>query len=168
LYVEELSPDDMGYDGDVEVVRPDVYEEAESDFEDNKVPRRLYDTDDDLARHLRGLSCEAKPRGSPQPGDGERGRKRRSTEMNPRANSPLYRTTEIEISEIVDDQTEQPPTKRRRKRDLKPSMAQRAARRRANEAWSDSEERSPERRLPVLDSSNSGTPRDQDDAMDLG
>ncbi|OAP58570.1 hypothetical protein AYL99_07660 [Fonsecaea erecta] len=180
--VEEISADDMGYDGDIEVLLPDQYEEPDSDFEDDHVLRRLWpDTDDELASKLRRLSCDPQRRR----GGGERGRKRMSREMEgdgdgdedeEDADIPL-KHTEIEVSELVDGHIEQPPPKRRKNRASKPPLGQRIARRQAAEAWSDSSDLSEE----VMLESSTGTPEGtntpstpmknggvEDDAMDLG
>ncbi|KIY02872.1 uncharacterized protein Z520_01337 [Fonsecaea multimorphosa CBS 102226] len=163
--VEEVSADDMGYDGDIEVLLPDQYEEPDSDFEDdkNKALRRLWpDTDDELASKLRRLSCD--PHSSlrhtaRQEDDGERGRKRMSREMDDdddaEGDIPLKRT-EIEVSEMVDGHAEQPPLKRRKNRNSKPPLlGQRVARKQVGaEAWSDSSERSEE----AMIESSTGTP----------
>lgn len=160
FYVEEISADDMGYDGDSEVLRPDQYEEAESDFEDDKALKRLWpDTDDELAGKLRRLSCLRNSVSSPRREDSDRGRKRRSKEMDtddPNSRAPR---TEIEISELIDGHTEQPPMKKRKKKANKPpgAMAHRVLKRHSLETWSDSSDKTDEQEA-TIESSRSGTP----------
>jgi hypothetical protein len=180
IYVEEMSPDEMGYDGDVEILRPDQYEDAESDFEDHNPRKRLWpDTDDELAGRLRRLSCDPSLLDLQQPEDSARvGAKRQSKEMDvdDRASGP--RRTEIEVSELVDGQAEQRPVKRRKRRGSKSNMAHRMGKKQPSKAWSDSSEKTEDQEV-TIDSSLSGTPdvpstpapNDGDgdgDAMDLG
>ncbi|EXJ95750.1 hypothetical protein A1O1_00874 [Capronia coronata CBS 617.96] len=192
LSIEELSPDDMGYDGDVEVLHPDQYEEPESEFERDsgngnallKVKVKVWpDTDDELAGRLRRLSCE--PHGPRSPGrdDSDRGRKRRSKEMDVDSDhhSPLGKRTVIEVSELVDAKTNQPPLKRRRKRIIinKASIGHRLMKRQVQVlgAWSDSSDKTDDLDGGIL-SSNPGTPEavptlapeqgEGFDAMDMG
>ncbi|KIW89117.1 uncharacterized protein Z519_09969 [Cladophialophora bantiana CBS 173.52] len=178
--VEEISADDMGYDGDIEVLLPDQYEEPESDFEDDKALRRLWpDTDDELASKLRRLSCDPHFLQHTRRDDGDRGRKRMSTEMDDGEEDVSLKQTEIEVSELVDGHAEQPPPKKRKNRASKPPAGQRV-KKQSTEAWSDSSDRSEE----AMDESSTGTPYgantpstpvrnagpDDDglDAMDLG
>ncbi|KIW28237.1 uncharacterized protein PV07_07916 [Cladophialophora immunda] len=181
--VEEISADDIGYDGDIEVLLPDQYEEPDSDFEDPKALRRLWpDTDDELATKLRRLSCDPHPLRHARRDDGERGRKRMSREMDDEEGEVPLKHTEIEVSELVDGHAEQPPPKRRKNKNSKPPLGQRAAKKHAAavEAWSDSSDRSEE----AMVESSTGTPdgtntpstpmrngraEEEDlDAMDLG
>lgn len=138
--VEEISPDDMGYDGDIEVLRPDQYEEPDSDIEDDHALRRLWpDTDDELASRfskLRRLSSERQPRTDRQD-HVDRGRKRLSREMDDEEEGPPVGHTEIEVSELVDGQAEQPPLKRRKKRSGQTPLGRRVVKKQAHEAWTD-------------------------------
>jgi hypothetical protein len=178
LYVEELSPDDMGYDGDVEILRPDHYEEIDSDFEDDKTGQNQWpDTDEELARKLRLLACGPEFVDSSRPEDSEHGKKRRSKEMENETPPARGAHTDFEVSEMVDGQTEQRPTKKRRKRPSQQSMAHRLGRKHVNGTWSDSSDRTDDREMPLLESSCSGTPEvtpapegyeGNDDAMDIG
>jgi len=184
LRVEEISPDDMGYDGDIEVVRPDQYEEAESDFEDEHGKNQWLwpDTDDELAGRLRRLSCDphvaavspSSSRPSREDESGSRGVKRQSKdtdELHPDVESPESwpRHVEIEVSELVDDQggAGQPPTKKRKKKAA--AVRQQSATtsyrvdvqkiNRAEAAWSDSSDKTDDDHDEVgMDSTNSGTP----------
>ena len=143
--VEELSPDDVGYDGDIEVLRPDQYEEPESDFEDDQALRRLWlDTDDELASRLRRLSCEREPKTARRE-DLQHGRKRLSAEMDVEdETSPRLPRTEIDVCEIVDGQPAQRPTKRRKQRAEKEPLGQRVVKKQADASWTDSSDVSDE------------------------
>jgi len=173
LVIEEISPDDMGYDGDIEVVRPDQYEDPASDLEDETILKRLWaDTDDELAGGMRRLSCDTRSQSSPPKEDSDRGRKRQSKEADT-ASHPGNKKTEIEVSELVDEQDIHRPHKRRRKRSRRPNTAHRLMTGQ-EEAWSDSSERfeNEDQRMAGAESSSSatvcGTPAGGDhEAMDM-
>ncbi|KAL2404821.1 hypothetical protein ABEF93_007797 [Exophiala dermatitidis] len=178
--IEELSTDDMGYDGDVEVLHPDEYEEPESESGDNKSLWRVWpDTDDELAGRLRRLSWE--PHGSTTTAPCRPRHKRTSQEMEDvdhGSPSPLGKRTVIEVSEVVDAKSGQPPLKRRKKRiPSKQSIAHRLMKKQAMAAWSDSSDKTDDHEAVLL-SSDPCTPEpapppahdDEDgvDAMDMG
>jgi len=153
--IEEISADDMGYDADVEVLHPDQYEEPESEFEDDQALRRLWpDTDDELSSRLRRLSCEREPKMA-QREDLHGGRKRLSAEMDDEGESAARVNTEIEVSELVDGQAAQPPTKRR-KRSGKTPLGHRVVRKQAHEAWTDSSDKSED--AAIVSSNSYSTP----------
>lgn len=182
LYVEELSPDDIGYDADAEVLRPDQYEEIDSDFEDDKtLPNRWPSTDEELARKLGLLACDPEPTESSHPDENEAGRKRRSKEMENETPPTREAHADFEVTEMVDGQAEQRPTKKRRKRPSQHGIAYRLGRKHVNGIWSDSSDRTDDREMPLIESSCSGTPevtptpeaelegaQSDDDAMDVG
>ncbi|KAL2441755.1 hypothetical protein ABEF95_016482 [Exophiala dermatitidis] len=174
--IEELSTDDMGYDGDVEVLHPDEYEEPESDSGDNKSLWRVWpDTDDELAGRLRRLSWE--PHGSIITAPCRTRHKRTSQEMEDvHDGSPLGKRTVIEVSEVLDAKSGQPPLKRRKKRISKQSIAHRLMKKQAMAAWSDSSDKTDDHEAVLL-SSDPCTPEpasppapDEEgvDAMDIG
>jgi hypothetical protein len=145
--VEEITTDDNGYDGDIEVLRPDQYEEPESDFEDDPAMKNFWpDTDEDLASKLRRLSCEPKS----QHQQYDRGRKRLSSQMDEEGTQldrHRHRHSDLEVLEIIDDQRPQrPPSKRRKGRT---PLGQRVAKRQAQNIWSDSSDKTEE---AVMDS----------------
>ncbi|KIW11399.1 hypothetical protein PV08_10699 [Exophiala spinifera] len=157
IQIEELSPDDMAYDGDTEVLRPDQYEDIDSDFEDDRALRRLWpDTDDELAGRLRRLSCDARKDNPKDPSDEARGQKRQSAEMDLENEPSPHKRTEIEVLEVVDGQPEQRPIKRRRKRATKSNIAHRLVRKPAPEDWTDSSEKTDDQE--VMESSNATSP----------
>jgi len=172
IYIEEMSPDEMGYDGDVEVLRPDQYEDAESDLEDTTPRRRLWpDTDDELAGKLRRLSCDPSVLHAQQLEDRSKlGAKRQSKEMDVDDRGSGSRRTEIEVSELVDEQAEQRPIKRRKRRVSQSHMVHGVGNKQPSRAWSDSSEKTEDQEV-TIDSSLSSTPAPvdgDDDAMDLG
>lgn len=189
LLVEEVTSDDMGYDGDVEVLRPDNCEEVESDFEDTQPQKRLEwpDPEEELARKLTGLRCDPPSPNSSKPDPADRGTKRESVAMDyedTRTRSrPHVTKPELEVSELFEGQVEQPPQKRRKKRNSQQTMAHRLIRRQGQGAWSDTTdtERTDGTLRDLLEggSSRDGTPDvttttttepsvEDEDAMDIG
>jgi len=79
LSIEELFPDDMAYDADVEALYPDIYEEPESDTGSAATPhRKLQNIDEELAARMKHLGHERSGTSSPQASATTRGQKRRS------------------------------------------------------------------------------------------
>ena len=181
LHIEEMSPDEIGYDGDVEgieVLQPDQYEDADSGSEDKKTSGRLWpDSDDDLVGRLRRLSCDTQVSASRRRDDPDRGLKRRSQEgeHDEDENERLAKRAEFEVSELVDGQPEQRPIKRRKQRPDKLIQASRGARKQMMAEWSDSSDKTEDHEAG-MESSNSGTPNvpstpaapGDRDAMDIG
>ena len=99
--VQELFPDDMAYDADVEIVQPDEYEEPESESEARWTPvRQLRSTDDELATRMRGLCRDSPACGIATP-PSERGRKRTLEEVgDDPAAERRGRNSDFEISEV--------------------------------------------------------------------
>lgn len=117
ITIEELSTHDQGYEADVEVIRPDNYEENESDIEtrDNDTPRRKFRTEDEeLAARMQQLGNDESSTDSPHTPVAMSGRKRRSLhkESSTHRSGPY---SELEITEMMDDGQGDPPSKRRRK-----------------------------------------------------
>ncbi|KAK5057491.1 hypothetical protein LTR84_011491 [Exophiala bonariae] len=160
LYIEELSPDDIGYDGDAEVLRPDEYEDVDSDFEDEKHATKVWpSTEEELARQLELLACGPEITGSSRLDEGDVNKKRRSKEMEHESLSANGGHADFEVSEMVDGQAEQRPIKKRRKRASQYGIAYRLGRKHVNGTWSDSSDRTDDREMPFLiESSCSGTP----------
>lgn len=173
LSIEEISPDDMGYDADVEVIKPDNYEEAESDFEDASTPQEDWTSvDEELAARMTQLGRERLMPFSQSTG---RGRKRRSVEIEDDENLlwvPL--SPEVEEQQTIDVSNHPSPAKRRRKRSKRPHSAQEAVRSNG-EMWTDSSNKAGPKRRVQQDASNSSTPSEQaaatngedDDTMDV-
>lgn len=133
--IEELSPDDMGYDADIETIKPDKYEDVESESEGMVTPDKNWESiDEELAARMRQLG---KNQLSPVRSSSNRGRKRMSIEMadgDTLLGGPC--SPDIEIHEVVDN-TAPSPAKRRRKKSRHRSAAQYTLQGQ-NEVWTDS------------------------------
>ena len=115
LSVEELLPDDMGYDADVEALHPDVYEEPDSDDESTATPKRKFHTiDEELAARMKQLGHERSGTNSPQTSTTTRGRKRRSLHEEV-LQTRKGRMSDLEVVEIVERSNPSPPNKRRKR-----------------------------------------------------
>lgn len=121
ISIEELLPDDMGYDGDVEALHPDGYEEPESESESVVTPKRKFHSiDDELAARMKHLGSDRSGTNSPMVTPySMRGRKRRSLHEDLHSmasNEP----SELEVLEVpaMDDVAKSPPKKRRRRSGL--------------------------------------------------
>ena len=129
MSVGELSQEDIGYDGDVEVVHPDEVEEPESESEDDDSVfdlRRLLwpDADQELADKMKRLGWRSKDDDGPDGRSLEKpGTKRlsRETGSNPNPVNHHGKRTEMEISDMGDANHKQPYAKRRK--DTRLSMA---------------------------------------------
>jgi hypothetical protein len=124
VQIEELSKEDMGYDADVEIVKPDQYEEPESetDGEEENAGQDSEAMENQLAVRLRKLSCdidhqEQEQQRSPV-GDG-RSRKRMSKEMQGDPGSSQLHLSDFEVTELIDELEHGPPAKRRQRRSLR-------------------------------------------------
>lgn len=117
ISIEELLPDDMGYDADIEALHPDAYEEPESEAEVSRTPKRKFHSiDDELAARMKHLGSEKSGTNSPMTPSSIRGRKRRSLhdDFAPvESNEP----SELEVMEVpvADRSAKSPPKKRRRR-----------------------------------------------------
>src|SRR3954451_21850857 len=84
ITVEEFSDDDYGYDGDIEVFRPDEYEEADSDTGNVDSPPILQQDysywQTKLSERLTALNCNSDTNESQHNIDRPPSRKRRSRE----------------------------------------------------------------------------------------
>lgn len=120
ITIEELASHDQGYEADVEVIRPDYYEENESDIDAgaSETPKRRFrDEDEELAARMQQLGNDESSTDSPHTPVTISGRKRRSLHKE----SSTHRSgrySAIEITEMVDDDAQDPPFKRRRKNGL--------------------------------------------------
>lgn len=117
ISVEELCPDDMGYDGDVEALHPDGYEEPESETEVSVTPKRKFHSiDDELAARMKHLGSDRSGTNSPMTPGTMRGRKRRSLHEDvPLTASNVHSDLEILEVPTVDHAAKSPPKKRRRR-----------------------------------------------------
>jgi hypothetical protein len=116
--LEELSDDDIGYDADVEVVRPE-YEDAESGNEDDtQEDDNSTDSEEHLAHRLRALYCDPKTVSSGTQQSTKKGRKRMSKDMEGTKTKSSMRTSrsEIEVWELSVHTDDKHPAKRQRNR----------------------------------------------------
>ena len=156
LSFEELSADDVGYDADIEVVRPDQIEEPESDFEEDAgslgIKHLLWpDTDEELAGKMKKLSWHSKrPRAKSFQGHADRPTtpiQEDATRVNKHG-----KRTEFEV-EMMDGHNSAPPAKRRKRKDSGLNMAQRLM---GNNRWkgaTDTSDRTDDRQTSILESS---------------
>lgn len=115
LSIEELFPDDMGYEADVETVQPDTYEEPESDSEANHTPKRKFFTiDEELAARMKQLGSDRSGTPTPQSSSTHRGRKRRSLHEE-LVQSRKHYSCDLEVTEIVGSYSSHSPARKRRK-----------------------------------------------------
>ena len=112
LSVEELFPDDMAYDADVETLQPDVYEEPESDTESTTTPKKKFHTiDEELAAKMKHLGHEGSETNTPLASANHRGRKRRSLHEEV-IQSRGGRTSDLEVVELLEASNASPPKKK--------------------------------------------------------
>ena len=127
--IEELAPDEMGYDGDIETLQPNEYEDVESDAEEKLQghvgasfkPLAWPDIDGELAGQMRQLSWRQTKPAPRLRSEHSRGQKQQdlhplSTHLNQYGKRP-----ELEIAEVRDGQESLPPSKRLRKRSARSS-----------------------------------------------
>jgi hypothetical protein len=163
--------EDTGYDGDIEVVRPDEIEEPESESEVESIGsglRRILwsDTDEDLASRMRRLGWRSKDKSEQYHKHLERpGARRLSKEADLSHVNEHGKRTELEVSEMVDGQMVARYAKRRK--ESKFNLAKRIIKGK-HQAMSDTSEQTDGRPAPVEESSMS-TPPDVggDEVMDL-
>lgn len=169
--VGEISPEDTGYDGDVEVVHPDEVEEpeTESDNDDTELGlRRLLwpDADEELAAKMKRLGWKSKDRHPLDRTTLERpGARRLSKEADPIQLNQHGKRTEIEVSEMVEGQNQARHAKRRK--EAKFDLAKRIIQGKF-QAMSDTSEQPDGKPALVEESSVSTAPEvGGDEAMDL-
>lgn len=151
--VQELGQDDQGYDGDVEVIRPDQYEEPETESDEDKPPcRTIPDVDEEITRGMRRLGWQ---QCAPRLHTSGQVQEQRSDVES----SPLNRygkRTEFNVSELADAHDQARPAKRRKHRGSRSSIGQRFMRNKPQLA-SDSSERTEGKQTPLLDTSTGST-----------
>lgn len=112
ISIEELFPDDMAYDADVEAVQPDLYEDAESDTESTATPKRKFHTiDEELAARMKQLGHDCSGTSTPQTPTTARGRKRRGLHEEA-VQTRKGPHSDLEVVEIIDKSNPSPPPKR--------------------------------------------------------
>ena len=126
--IEELFPDDMGYDADNEALRPDGYEEVDSDIEQSHTPKRkFFSVDEELAARMKHLGSERSGTDSPLTPSTTRGRKRRSLHEEI-LHSKLGRSSDLEVTEVLERARSNPsPPKKRLRRSMRRSSSSQQA-----------------------------------------
>jgi hypothetical protein len=123
ITVEELSDDEYGYDGDIEVFRPDECEEVDSDAGNIDSPPILQQDysywQTKLSEKLTALNCNSDTNESQENMDRPPSRKRRSRESakdagHGKAARDMFAS--LEVVELVDGSGVGPPAKRRRRK----------------------------------------------------
>ena len=119
----------MGYDADIETLRPNEYEDAESDVEENvdemvnSGPKSLLwpDIDGELAGKMRQLSWRQTKSTSRPKSEHNRGLKSKDGHSLPTHLNQYGKRPDLDIAEVMEGQESLPPTKRRRKRSARSS-----------------------------------------------
>lgn len=132
FFLEELSEDDIGYDADIEVVRPE-YEDVESGNEDDAHEDEGYDSanpEDQLAQRLRGLYCDSSMASSDTQQSPRRGRKRMSKDIegSKAEGSVLMGRSELEVMELSVHTDDKQPAKRQKRRTARSRTGERIVR----------------------------------------
>lgn len=132
ITVEELSDDEYGYDGDIEVFRPDECEEADSDTGNVASPpvlRQDYSYwQAKLSEKLTALNCNSDTNESQDNMDRPSSRKRRSRESAKDAGhgrAARDMSASFEVVELVDGSGVGPPAKRRRRKSRRSKTSER-------------------------------------------
>ena len=117
LLIQEVADDETGYDADVEVLRPDEYEELDSEKSDEAASSTESDERwrHDLIKHMKSLTCNPDAQGVCKENNSSRGRKRRSKDafgISAAPSSVPHSDAQIEVIELVNSQDSRPQPKR--------------------------------------------------------
>lgn len=121
LLIDEVLDDETGYDADVEILRPDTYEDPDSGKSDDDASSTESDehSRNDLIKYMKSLSCNSDVRIVSKEADPRRGRKRRSTDAFGTSVQKVFTRLaddQLEVTEVVDEQDSKGPMKRLRRR----------------------------------------------------
>jgi Insulin-resistance promoting peptide in skeletal muscle len=121
LVIHEILDDEAGYEADIEILRPDAYEEPDSEKSEDEADSSESEEQwrNELVKQMNSLSCDPNARLVSVEDDSRRGRKRRSKDAfgAPVAQiSTVSSENQIEITEIADDHETRPRLKRLRRR----------------------------------------------------
>ena len=122
LFIEELPNDDFGYDGDVEIVKPDQLEEPESDLDRGPESEAAQELDYNiwqakLAEKLKSLNCHSDSNDSRDDLKRPLSRKRRSrdpSQVFQQKPTKSRTTADVEVTELK-EASDAPPRAKRRK-----------------------------------------------------
>lgn len=117
LLIQEVADDETGYDADVEVLRPDEYEELDSEKSDETASSTESEERwrHDLIKHMKSLTCNPDVKGVSHQNDSSRGRKRRSKDafgIPAVTDSTPHSDAQLEIIEVLHGQDPRPQPKR--------------------------------------------------------
>lgn len=152
ISVQELSQDDQdGYDADIEVLRPDQYEEPETDSESDRPTTRLIpDLDEEITRGIRQLGWRQPSARLQTMGLGNHSETLDSSPLN-----RYGKRQEFDVAELFDGHNQSHPAKRRKKRGSRSSIAHRFMK--SKPPVSDSSERTEGKQTPLVDTSTGST-----------
>lgn len=132
ITIEEISDDDFAYDGDIEIVRPDQYEEVDSNTGGVDSPLTFYQDATywqiRLAEKLTALNCNSDTNESHDNTDRPPSRKRRSREPanDAGADETCRRLSAgVEVVEVKDGSDVAPRVKRRRRKSRRSKTSER-------------------------------------------
>jgi hypothetical protein len=126
--VHEITDDEAGYEADVEVLRPDAYEEPDSERSEDAASSSESGerSPDRLVKHMKSLSCNPGNSVHPNEDDSSHSRKRRSTDAFGTSAIRISTTlsdSQIEVNEVTDDRDSRPRVKRVRRRRRRSKIA---------------------------------------------
>jgi hypothetical protein len=123
LSIEELSEDEVGYDGDIEVIRPDQYEEPESEPGESEAEPIVYHAynnwQNKLSERMQALDCNSDTNDSQDQLDRPPSRKRSSRQLGLDTNPERPVTSSpagLEIIELENEADTSPLRKRIKRR----------------------------------------------------
>lgn len=121
LHIYEIPDDEIGYDADVETVKPDAYEEPDSEKSEDTTSSSENEEGwrNELVKQMKSLNCNSNARTISHEDDSRRGHKRRSKDaFGPSAVQASTGASgiQLEITEIEDDREARPRPKRVRRR----------------------------------------------------
>ncbi|KAF7512721.1 hypothetical protein GJ744_000288 [Endocarpon pusillum] len=124
LHIYEILDDEIGYDADVETVRPDAYEEPDSEKGEGAISSSENEErwQDELVKQMKTLDCNSNATTVSNEDGSSCGRKRRSKDAFGSSAAQVStglsesRLEITEIAEIADDQEARPRLKRMRRR----------------------------------------------------
>jgi hypothetical protein len=119
--IHEITDDEAGYEADAEVLRPDAYEEPESERSEDaaRSSESGERSPDRLVKHMKSLSCNPGSSVHPNEDDSSHSRKRRSTDAFGTSAIRISTTlsdSQIEVNEVTDDRNSRSRVKRARRR----------------------------------------------------
>lgn len=128
LLVHEIPDEEAGYDADVEILRPDCYEEPEAEKSEGAASSTESEERwrNELVKHMRLLSCNTDSKIHANAFDSSRGRKRRSKDAFgapavPPSTAPSQ--SQMEVIEVVDEPESRSRLKRARRRSRRSKTA---------------------------------------------